>query len=239
MFLCGCSLNRGQNLTPARESQTVVYNYTDQTGSYLLKREVKYSNKKIITRTKIFSNQSNSEVESTVAVSILGTVRTPKNRKIRVLLPNVSQFKVWFSKKEHFSQVKLNRKSKQVDVLTKNPEKKGNFEQSFSIPKGRFFCFFSQLPECLKEQNLLYLSAQKKVQLFVVWDNFPYHSELYEGMGTNPITSATLEISKHSKDELKYSLDIGNQIIFYHFDKKLMFKGFYWISQGISLKRSS
>ena len=102
-----------------------------------------------------------------------------------------------------------------------------------------FFCFFSQLPECLKEQNLLYLSAQKKVQLFVVWDNFPYHRELYEGMGTNPIISATLEISKHSKDELKYSLDIGNQIIFYHFDKKLMFKGFYWISQGISLKRSS
>ena len=211
-----------------------IYIYQDFSGQYLLSREVKISNSKLITRAKLLS-KSGKELESQVSVSQLGSVKNSKNKNITSLLPQISQFRVWFDKKEYFSQTKVLRKEKSLEVTTRSPEEKWNFVKNHKIPKGKYFCYFSQLPECLKLQNLLLLAAKVKVQLFVIWDNYPYHNEQYEGLGPDPISIASLSLTSHSKTEFKYTLDIGNQIIFYHFDRELEFEKMFWVSQGISI----
>lgn len=211
-----------------------VFSYQDFSGQYLMKREIKQQGNKLITRAKLIS-QSGKELESQVSVSAIGSVNGSKGKKIVSLLPQISQFRVWFDKKEYFSQGKILRKEKKLEVTTKSPEKKWNNIQKYSIPKGSYFCYFSQLPECIKLQNLLLKAARKSVQLFVIWDNFPYHSEQYEGLGPDPISRASLSLSDHNKKEFKYTLDIGNQIIFYHFNRKLDFVKMFWVSQGVSI----
>jgi hypothetical protein len=212
------------------KSHSSYLNYNDQSGNYNLKREIKYQKGKLVTRVKLFSTQSTKELESIIAVSSIGRLQ-----KAVALLPEISQFRVWFDQKEHFSQIKLNRKTQSLDIISKAPVTKWNFERQYKLPKGKYYCFFSQLPECLKEQNLLAKTAgNKKVQVFVIWDNFPYHNEQYEGLGEEPFVRATLTLEGHDKNMLKFGLDLGNQSIYLHFNQKIEFVAYYWISQGIS-----
>jgi transposase len=150
------------------------------------------------------------------------------------ILPDISQFKVWFDKKEHFSQIKLDRKTKSLEILAKAPVEKWNFQKKIKLPSGRYYCFFSQLPECLKEQKLLEKAVDEKVAIFIIWDNYPFHNEIYKGLSSDPYTRAFLSLAGHDKNTVKYALDVGNQSFFIHYDKDIEFKAYYWISQGIS-----
>ncbi len=232
-FLISCS---GTDMISKSEkrSKTHLFDYKDFSGNYTLRREVKYQNKRLVTRAKLLS-KNGKELESQVSVSKIGTVSSSKNKNIVSLLPQISQFRVWFNKKEYFSQLRILRKKRKIEITTKSPEEKWNSVKNYGIPKGNYFCYFSQLPECLKAQNLLLQAARKSLLLFVIWDNFPYHNEQYEGLGSEPILSANLSLSKHSKTEFKYALDIGNQVIFYHFDRDLDFTKMFWVSQGVSV----
>ncbi len=238
LLLIACA-HPAQDINSTPKDMNELFTYSDQSGAYLLKREGKRSKNKIILRTKMLSRTTGKELESSVVVSRLGSLRDKKNKSSQALLPEISQFKVWFEKKEYFSQIKLNRNKRSLEVISKSPEKKWNFKKSYKLPKGRYICFFSQLPECMKLQNLLFHAARKKVELFVIWDNFPYHRELYDGLSQEPFVRAELELSRHDKNEVRYSLDIGNQVIFYHFDKKLRFQKMIWVSQGISVINTS
>jgi hypothetical protein len=216
-----------------KTSSSHFFDYTDQSGSYTYKRELKSAKGKLITRVNLLS-KDNLELEKTVAVSSLGMIKNDSNSSVSIL-PNVSQFKIWFDKKEFFSQVKILRKSRSLEVTVKNQQE--STVKEYSLPKGRYFCFFSQIPECLAKQNLLFLSSKKKIPLYIIWDNFPYHVELFRGISDKPYTSATIALEGHDKNELKYSLDIGNQVLFYHYNRKLEFVKMFWISQGISVVR--
>lgn len=207
-----------------------AYDYIDSTGKYVLKREVKLSASKLITRVKLFSSDSSKELESTVAVAKLGKLKNDI-----AVLPDISQFRVWLDKNEYFSQIKLNRKNETLEVISKGIEDKWNFQKEYKLPKGQHFCFFSQLAECLKKQNLLVKSVEmKSIQFFVIWDNFPYHNELYEGVGAEPFTKAILRLDDHDNKAVKFSVDFGNQNFYIHYDKNMEFDSYHWISQGIS-----
>lgn len=233
-MLLSCSLSRFERSeeTISKEVKEVL-TYTDSDGKYNLKREIKVKDGKLASRVKLFPLTQTKEFESTVSVSKIGSL-IHKGKKSISLLPEVSQYRVWFNKKEYFSQLKINREARRIEVYSKGPEKKWNFEKNYTLPKGVYFCFFSQLPECLKMQNLLLKSARKKLQVFVIWDNFPYHNELYDGLDESPFVNAVLNLDKHDKKSLKYSLDLGNQIIFLQYDRDLNFKAIYWVTQGIS-----
>jgi hypothetical protein len=233
-LLIGCATRERPINSNDKISGSRTYTYQDFSGEYLLTREIRKNKNKLITRAKLIS-KSGKELESQVSVSKIGFVKNIKNKNISSLLPSISQFRVWFDKKEYFSQTKILRQEEMLEVTTKSPEEKWNSVKKHKIPKGKYFCYFSQLPECLKLQNLLLQAARKTIKVFVIWDNFPYHNEQFEGLGTEPISVASLSLTSHSKTEFKYTLDIGNQIIFYHFNRKLQFEKLFWVSQGLSI----
>lgn len=240
LTLLSCSIHRrSEQFGNEKQINLKVYNYSDHSGSYTLKKELKRSKNRLISRVKLISKVGLKVLESQVSVSKIGSIKTKTKENVQALLPEISQFKVWFNKKEYFSQIKINRKKMILEVTTKSPEKQWNNTKTYPIPKGKYFCFFSQMTDCLKMQNLLYLAGKKKVEVFVIWDNFPYHNEQYEGLSSEPFTLATFELGQHNNKELKYTLDLGNQVIFYHFNRKLELAKMFWVSQGISLVDSS
>ena len=208
---------------------------TDPSGRYFVTREVKVQNRKLISRTKVFSIENRKQsLETSVAVSKIGVSKDKRNS---ALLPEASQFAVWLEKSRYTSQIRIDKNTKKFKVKTKSPEDKWNGLKLFDIPKARYFCFFSQLPDCLIMQNLLLKARQKKIPIYIIWDNFPFHSEQYEGMSKELVTLADFYYSEKDRDSLRFELDLGNQIIFYHFDRKMKFEKMFWITQGISLFR--
>lgn len=236
ILLTACSLSQTQNPRTKITEGKNRFNLKDATGNYLVEREVKRVGPKIVTRT-VLKNWQNISIplEKSITVSLSGRL----SNGTKSLLPLTSQFSVWFDKKKYFSQIKVNKKQKTVSVLKQSPEAKWNGKVIEKAPKARYICFFSSLPECLSEQNLLVLSRNAKIDIFIIWDNYPYYVEQYEGVSGKLITLAQFSFSSMLKDSLRFELDIGNQVIFYHFNRRLEFDKMFWVSQGISLERQT
>ena len=217
-----------------KASRLNKFKYEDQSGTFLLKRANKFNKNKIITRSQILDmfKKIDSPLETSVVVSKLGTINGRPT-----LQPSVSQFSIWFEKQKYFSQMKVNAKTKSLDIILKSPDKKWNGTKTIKFPSEKIFCYFSQFPECVKANKLLILKKKEKIDLVVIWDSYPYHNEQYEAVGSSPFTRARFYLSDVTKDEIKYTLDLGNQVIFYHFNMKLEFTKMFWIPQGISIKR--
>lgn len=229
-LLLSCSiqdLKRSDKIV--KKNSVNFFNYSDQSGSYRLKREIKTQGAKLVSRVKLFSLDSTTELESVVSVSKIGKSSTQNSV---LILPEVSQFRVWYDKKEHFSQLKISPKKRKLEVLAKSPTK--NFEKSYDLPRAKYICFFTQLAECLKRQNLLYKAAKKKLQVYIIWESYPYHLDQLQGVSDMPFVGAMLSLDEHRKNNYRFSLDLGNQILFLQYNKNLLFKGYHWVSQGIS-----
>lgn len=231
--LISCANKSGQNIkTGGLQKRSEIFQVKESTKTYLLKRDLKYRDGKLLTRVRYFAEDGLTVLESTVSVSRLGTV----NQKV-ALLPEASQFQVWFDKKKYFSQVKINQANRMAKVIIDDPDLGKKKKQEILLPKGRYFCFFSQIPECLKVQNLLVQAAQSKIKLYVIWDNFPFQKELYDNVEDELISLASLSVSDHNKKGFKFSLDIGNQILFYHYSNTLNFQKMFWVAQGFSMEK--
>lgn len=214
---------------------TTSFILNDQNGSYILKREVRTTKNLLITRTKIYNPNTSSEpLETSVTVSKAGKLK--KKGEI-ALLPHESQFKVWLEKQKFTSRLKTDSAQRKFVVQTKSPEKSFNGVKEFNIPKARYFCFFSQLPDCLAYQNLLLKARSGKIPIYIIWDAFPFHAEQYDGLKRELVSLASFYFVQKDRDSLKFELDLGNQIVIYHFDKKLKFEKLFWIAQGITLSR--
>ena len=224
-----CALNLQTKKNQGMNSSIQEFRYTDFSGIYNLKREVKLDKGKLITRVKLFSGSD--ELESTVSVSKFGSSSKSSNK---YLLPSISQFKVWFNKKEYFSQIKIDRKTRKLEVLMKSPDEKWQGKKEFDLPKTSYICFFSQIPECLKSQELLLKAARGDLGLYIIWDNYPYQLEQFNEVPSAPFFYATVKLDGYEKNIVKYTLDIGNQIVSFHFDKNLKYTRMFWVSQGIS-----
>ena len=207
---------------------------TDASGKFNVERQIKVTGNKVLTRS-ILSNWKNSGeiLEKSVTVSKSGRLRSGEYS----LLPEASQFSVWFDKDRYFSQIKIDRKKRQLEILKKSPEKKWNGKEAVKAPSGKYFCFFSSLPECVISLNLLIKSRKGKIPIYLIWDSYPYYKEQYQGITGEVLSLAQFSFANMVEESLRFELDIGNQIIFYHFDKELKFEKMFWVSQGISLER--
>lgn len=233
--LCSaCSTNTSQKLINNRTVKNTVstFSLTDQFGSYRVVKEIKFKKNKLITRNKIyFEDNLNEPLEVTVAVSKLGQVK-----KKSVLRPEISQHRVWLEKKKYFSQLKISVKKKKLNALLRSPEAKWNGEKSFDFPKSFRFCFFSQMAECLKLQDLLPAQEGHQRLFYMIWDSYPYHQEQYSQVLEGPFNKAAIQLKKVGKNELQFEVNIGNQVLFYHYDKDYNFTKLFWVAQGLSLK---
>jgi hypothetical protein len=123
-------------------------------------------------------------------------------------------------------------------VELNSPEEKWKGKTSVAIPKGRLFCFFSQIPDCLFLSQLLSKSLKAKSELLnfnVVWDGFPYIQDQYASVGSKLFSAATVKYDGEDKKNLRFVVEVDGQSILYHFSKSFDLVRMFWIAQGISV----
>jgi hypothetical protein len=230
IFLVSCASI--PNISRDKLTGKTEFLYSDANGKYTFVREVKKLKSQLITRTRLYNRgKRTSSLETSVTVSRVGK----RKDNTVALLPEASQFFVWFDKKKYVTNLKIDRRNRKLIMHKTGPVKTDNISTKYELPKSNYICFFSQLPECVLGQGLLMKSQSGKVGISIIWDSFPFNKEQYEGMTNNPVTQAEFYFSEKMSNSLRFELDLGNQIVFYHFDKKLKFEKMFWVSQGLSI----
>lgn len=235
---CSSSPSESKKIASSIKTQTQSFEYLDSNGVYSIKREVKVADKKLYVRTQMTSGQTSEQLEKTVSVSTLGMIKT-KNGKLMGSLPFASQYEVWLEGKRHFVQLKTQKESKSL-IATYDPAYDGKKTQKFLFPSANLFCFFSQIPECIKRVGFIEQAAGKNIgslSFYIIWDQFPYMNDLYGGNLQLPFENARFSYNAEVDGEYKFVLETSRFIMFYHFDKSYEFQKFFWVANGLSMKR--
>jgi hypothetical protein len=233
ILLSACSM-LGTKGTPKEGKRT--FNYNDVSGKYIFTRESKLVKNRLITRAQI-SNSSGKLLEKSIMVSQIGTIKDERGRTLSIR-PFGSEFTVWLEGKKYQSRMKIDPKSKSMLVELNSPEEKWQGRTSTPFPKGKQFCFFSQIPDCLYHNNHLFRAQQLKgegLSFYVVWDSFPYVQEQLSNVGTRLFSSAVVKYEGSSKNVLRYQVEVGGQTMLYQFSKSYDLVRMFWVAQGISI----
>ncbi|WPU65204.1 hypothetical protein [Peredibacter starrii] len=235
LLAAGCS-SRG--ISPSQTEGKTTYSYTDVAGTYRIAREFKMVKQRLVSRNVLLSSGSdNKTLEKSITVSKLGSIRSNKSRLI-TLRPEASEFSVWLEGKKYSSSMRINPKTKSMRVTLDSPESRWRGTQEIPFPKGKFFCFYNQIPECLYRNSLLqnaYDTKKKKLEFFVIWDNYPYLQDQLSHVGKNLFAPATLKFDGEIKNNFRYIVEVEGQIILYQFTKSLDLVKMAWIAQGITM----
>ncbi len=237
LFISCSSLKR----TGSSPEGKFVYSYSDVGGNFRYQRDIKFIKKKLVTRTQIMIPSAGADrvVEKSVTVSQLGSIKDVKGRSL-VVRPLASEFTVWLEGKKYTSKMQLDTKRKAMRVTLDSPEEKYKGQSEIPFPKGKHFCFFTQIPECLYHNQILSNSYENKKQnydFYIVWDNYPYVQEQLNNIGKNLFSHATLRYDGEPKGRIRYIIDVEEQVLLYQFTKDFELTGYSWISQGINMVR--
>ncbi|MFP5459123.1 MAG: hypothetical protein ACLGG7_10345 [Bacteriovoracia bacterium] len=238
LFIVGCAAPGPAIDQAVTRNNAKTYAYRDVSGTFELSREVRLEKAKLATRVQIYNSTSSGEklLEKTFAISAIGSVQTRAGRSLAIR-PEHSQHTVWLEGKKYFSQLKLNPRTKKLEALLESPESRWNGRKDIAVPKGRVFCFYSQLPECLVAGNMLALAKSSKgpLRFFVVWDSWPYHQEHFTGLGPAAFVRASLSLEGRQQGHTRYIVEINGQLLNLHFSKEGSFIRMFWTTQGISI----
>ncbi len=215
------------------------YSYTDVSGTYRLTREKKMINKKIVTRTQVLvSTGGHAKVlEKSITLSQLGSIKS-KDKRLLTVRPEASEFNVWLEGKNYSTKMSLDLKNKSLQITLKSPEQKWNGIKTVPFPKGKYFCFYSQIPECLYHLQFLqkiYKNPKETLDFYVIWDSYPYVQEQLSGVGRNVFSAASIKFDGKLKKLLKYEVELDGQTLLYHFSNSFELVKIAWISQGITV----
>jgi hypothetical protein len=215
------------------------YLFVDGTGRFIFTREHRLLKNKIISRAQLSSDQGSSHriLEKSVTVSQLGSIKD-NNHRVLVMRPLASDFTVWLEGKRYDSKMRLDIPNKKMQIELNSPEEKWKGKSSVAIPKGKLFCFFSQIPDCLFHAQLLTKGLERKENSFpftVVWDGFPYIQDQYASVGTKLFSPAILKYDGEDKQVLRFLVELDGQSILYHFSKSFDLVRMFWIAQGVSI----
>ena len=178
-------------------------------------------------------------LEESTSYSTPGTLKD----KINILRPAKSVYSVWFDKKKYTTEMKLNTKTKKLDITVNSPEEKFNGTKQLVLPRKTtgVFCFFSQLIECVRATDFFNKAIDNEagtMNFHMIWENYPFHQDLYSEFPNEVFTQVSLEYDgKNSKGEYKFVLQLPNQSIFYFVDKNAELLKMFWVAQGISMVR--
>lgn len=233
-LLCSCAVFKSKGPKDGKR----VFSYQDVTGSYRMQREIKTIKNKIVARNQLMLASGNAKVvEKSVTVAEIGSIQDGKKR-VMVVRPTASEFIVWLEGKRYQSRMKLVPEKKSIRVTLESPEKQWQGTSDILVPKGRFFCFYSQLAECLYHNRLLESAQEDRKQeygFYIVWDNYPYLQEQLSGVGTNVFSAATVKFDGEIKKRFRYIIEVEGQVLLYHFSTSFALEKIAWISQGITM----
>lgn len=229
-----CSTSNGlDNIAEGRS----VYNYIDESGKYSYIKDVKKNNGKIISRVTIKSAKGGDRVlEKSVTISQVGSISQNKKRTIAIR-PMASDLLIWLNSQKYEVQQRINIKNKAMNVRSKGPENRWSSED-VKFPKGQYFCYFGQLPECLAFTKLTQRSQTSPDTAFsfhIIWESYPHNQDYLVGIGKSLFTPASIKYDGLYKGHHRYSVDVAGQSILFHYTKNFSFVRMFWVNQGISL----
>jgi hypothetical protein len=237
LLLVSCS-SGAKHAAILKGNNAKLFAYRDVSGEFECSREVKFANGKLATRVQVLAETGGTErlLEKTFAVAAVGSVKSQGGR-VAAIRPELSQHTVWLEGKKYFSQLKLNTRKRVLEAITDSPEAKWKGTRELKIPKGRIFCFYSQLPECLLLSDLLSTTqkGRRRASFILVWDSWPYHQEHFTGLKESPFVSASITAESERKADKRYSVEAAGQTISLHFSHDNKFVRMFWTAQGISL----
>ena len=236
ILLMGCSSSLLQG--EPRLGKT-TYSYVDESGTFSLLRESKLLDQKIVTRNQMIDKSGSGAkvLEKSVLLSRIGSIKV-KNKRLITIRPEASEYTVWIEGKKYFSQMRINPFKKMMTLTLSSPEQKWNGTSEISFPRGKYFCFFNQIPECLFRNYLLSNSKNadgRKMDFYVIWDNYPYIADLLTAVGSKLFAPASVKFDGEYDNLLRYIVEIENQVILYQFTKSFDLVKVAWISQGITI----
>lgn len=231
VFLLLASCAGVKEVTP-KESKG-LYSYSDVSGSYAYSRETKIVKNKLVTRYQLLDKKTNKILEKGVTASQIGTVKVGKSRVLTVR-PLAAEYSVWLEGKLHQSRMQLNPKSQAMTVRLASGVQDVNF------PKGAYFCYFSQIPDCLYHNHFLQKASRVRdndegLNFYVVWESWPYIQEQVTGVGKKLFSSASVKFEGEVNKKLRYMVELEGQVIAYEFTKSYDLVKIAWVAQGISL----
>ncbi len=236
LFLTACS-HPGKGNKPSEGK--FVYSYSDISGNFRYQRDVRFIEKKLVTRTQILIPSAGSDrvVEKSVTVSQVGSVKDGKGRAL-IVRPLASEFTVWLEGKKYSSKMHLDTARKSMRLTLDSPDPRWKGQSFIPFPQGKQFCFFTQIPDCLYHNQILSKSLGHKKQSFdfyVVWDNYPFVQDQLNNVGKNLFSHASVRYDGEPKGRIRYIIDVEDQVIIYQFNKNFELTGYSWISQGINM----
>jgi hypothetical protein len=240
---CATSNKKNPIALSKYKSENQTFTYTDMSGTFTLKRDVKIVDNRLYVRQNILvSGGLNSKsLEKTISVSQIGRLKV-KKKNVPILRPFASQYEVWLDKKRYFVQGKSKNETRSMTMQLESPEKEWNGKKEIAYPTGKVFCYLSQVPECAARTGFLLKASKAKkgsMPLHVIWESFPYNQEQYSGMKDELFSNAKLSFAEKTKTGYKFALEMEKHTMFYHFNNKLEFQKYFWISQGISMIKNN
>lgn len=236
LLITGCSgtVLRGK----PREGKT-TYSYVDTAGSFNFVRESKTINKKLVTRTQLLdrTGSGNKLLEKSITVSQVGSIKS-NNKRLITVRPLASEYTVWLDGKRYVSKMQLNAAKKSMRLTLDSPESRWQGTSDIPFPKGKYFCFFNQIPECLYHNYLLINASEYQTQRFdfyVIWDTYPYIQDVYTRVGKKLFAPASIKFDGENKGLFRYIVEVEGQEILYQFTKSFDLVKVAWISQGITI----
>lgn len=231
---CSSSMFKGS----PREGKT-NYAYVDEGGTFKLVREFKNIKQKLVTRSQILDTKGSGSriLEKSIVVSQIGSIKQ-KGSRLLTVRPLASEFEVWLEGKKYSSRMKINSKNKTMRITLDSPEEKWQGTSEVKFPKGKYFCFFNQIPECLYHNYLLTRATEqepRKFDFFVVWDSYPYIQDQLTRVGKSLFAPASVKFDGVIKNHFRYIVEIEGQVVLYQFTKSFDLVKIAWISQGITV----
>lgn len=245
LLISSCSLSKNSDSISSKKifaNEKSTFNLKDNAGNFIVKREkglITNKNQFVVKQMVLDSSGNEKEpLEKNITISNLGRVKD-----IYVLRPYKSQYTVWFGGKEYSNDIQLDLQKKKLVVELSSPEKEWSGTREFDLPNPKsVYCFYSQVMECAAVTGFVEkakANGQGKMNFYVIWNGYPYFHDQYVNLSGNLISRAQLEFDPSKKDnEIKFSLNVDNQVIFYVLDKNFNFIKQFWVAQGLSMLKN-
>lgn len=221
-----------------REGKT-TYSHVDESGSFDFIRESKVIKKKIVTRNQLIDRKGSGSklLEKTIMVSQIGSIKSKKSRLLTVR-PQASEYSVWLEGKKYISRMQLNPAKKSMKVSLESPEARWQGTSEIAFPKGKYFCFFNQIPECLYHNYLLVKATEnqnRRYDFYVIWDSYPFVQDILTKVGNKLFAPASVKFDGEIKGLFRYIVEVEGQAVLYQFTKSFDLVKVAWITQGITI----
>jgi hypothetical protein len=241
LWLASCA-NWGRGVSTRLDFEKRVFRLSDIYGETRVQRERGMSKGNRFSVKTIVSSLANKDLvlEKSVSISKLGTHKNG----FTTLIPERSQFQVWYEKQRYFSDIRVDTEQNKVHVTLKSPEGKWRGGREFPLHgKGGVYCFYSQLIECIKVTGFMkkaLKSGMGEMNFYIIWDGYPYFQHNLSNVKSEVISVAKFNMEGVNRQGImSFNLEFGGQVIFFHLDKKGSLVKMFWIAQGISLVKDS